>query len=158
MPVHLMLCCNHPENGRFSARLDALDLDDGDGDIALELEGEPIRLRFLTGRGRFHSFESADRGEARIRLGRVQYPILRHQTWVGNWVWDQITMRDVHVPHLLQQLRDQRWTCTSACEPYLDLWDDPTPIPEQWRRIHGVELSEAERMRLLGYAPLPGLG
>lgn len=88
--LSVMICVNNPHNGLFCGRIAGLEISD-----FLHLEPRVLPEPRCTLRGGYFS------------VHRHKVPIFSHQSWVGNWCWDAVSMKGLGgaalIAHLLSQ-------------------------------------------------------
>jgi hypothetical protein len=89
------IACNHPDNGHFMGRFDALHYgDDQDMEVSSRSWGSRTgaRVTYL--------------GDGRIRISRRIFRYMREKEWFGNWCWNALWMEPREARRLLRYLRD----------------------------------------------------
>jgi hypothetical protein len=128
--IRIMLCENDPDNGSFSGKLWAIEIQDWLELRAYDMNGYnltyPVKEKF--------------------RLHRKVFDFKSGQSWVGNWCWDSVYMSGVDTLRLLNHLKEQRakdgmklWQAEAGLSQWCDWWDSLEPLTkEKWDElIHG---------------------
>lgn len=109
MPIQVMLCCND-DHGNFTGRATRIDFSPYKLEIeecCLPARGVPVRFT----------------AKNRVRIGLRAYPIVYHQTWVGNIFgniyWDAIGMRGIDAFGLMNYMHRLKYWHATAGECYL---------------------------------------
>jgi hypothetical protein len=110
----LQLCCNDPDTGQDTGRVDAIQIGLGRGnfefgtdfldDYYLNLTGTPIRYRWI--------------GETRCRLSRLTFDCRGYKYGVGNWCWDGCLIGRQTVRDVLRLVKSRRWTPEDGTERF----------------------------------------
>ncbi|WP_422928634.1 hypothetical protein [Singulisphaera sp. PoT] len=113
----VMFCCNDPDNGMFSHRIDGLDISgliqlEGPFDIVEDEDGNED----LVGGTEFETEAGS------VIVAREKFPILGYRQWVGNWCWDAAGMEVAAVVSLLNHLKRLGWTCMVAESNLFERW------------------------------------
>ena len=112
----LAFCCNNPDSGQSTGKVDAIRFGIGRGNFAfgtdyvddheLLLNGKPIGFRWLLPLG--------------FRLSRKKYPCMGITYGVGNWCWDACFVSTNTVRQVAHVLKGKNWQPDSGSEW---LWD-----------------------------------
>jgi hypothetical protein len=105
----ISIACNHPDNGNFTGRFDALHYgDDQDLEVTSKFYGSRAgaSVTYL--------------GEGRVRISRRVFTFERSKEWFGNWCWNALWMERREARRLLRYLRDSdQWHCEGGpCRLY----------------------------------------
>lgn len=97
----ISIACNHPDNGLFIGRCDAIHYGN-DQDMELQHASWGARggvaVRYL--------------GDGRIRICRRVFTFERDKEWFGNWCWNALWMTHAEARRLLRYLREMgNWHC-----------------------------------------------
>jgi len=97
----ISIACNHPDNGLFMGRFDAMHYgDDQDMEIASRFWGSRagMGVRYL--------------GDGKIRISHGVFEYEREKEWFGNWCWNGLWMERGEARRLLRYIRDSdKWHC-----------------------------------------------
>lgn len=80
--ARFLLCCNSADNGLFESRLYGVELEGDKCGTALDFDSNRL------GWGPQLTFT-----DSHIRVFRRSFPVLCRKSWVGNWCWEQVTLR-----------------------------------------------------------------
>jgi hypothetical protein len=108
--IGVMLCCNDPDTGNFTGKLEGIEVSGDDGDRLMSFEKRWLDVK--------PSVQSDDK--TWLRVGRCKYKIISYSRHVGNFCWDMALMDRTNAAKLLNDLhKSENW---SLQEGYTDLW------------------------------------
>lgn len=120
--VAVMLAVNDPDNGMPSGRVCGVEVMSDDG-VMPELE---LETGFWYERD--NPTCDIDPAKRRLRVGRRVWAITGWHPHVGNWCWDQVTMRPKHVRELIAHCLKRGFTITMS-------HDDSEWLPAEQRGV-----------------------
>jgi len=102
--IDVHLCCNDPDNGCFTGRIEMMQVGPN-----LELEAWPHRprLRYL---------------DRKVSIAGAHYRITHYKQWYGNWCWDLVKMPGSEVVRMLNRLSRRGWFSVHEAEERLYAW------------------------------------
>lgn len=116
----MMFCCNDPDNGGMTNRVEAVEFGIGRGnfefgtdfldDHDLQICGPSLTFRWL------------DSGK-RFRLGRRTFSCEGYRPYVGNWCWDACFVGTNTVRLAAELLKGRKWSPESGSEILWNWWE-----------------------------------
>ncbi|MEM7196698.1 MAG: hypothetical protein AAF402_17365 [Pseudomonadota bacterium] len=104
-PIDVHLCCNDPDNGNFTGRIEAIEIGPN---LSLYAATHAPRLVYL---------------DRKIRISGQTFEIVSHKEWYGNWCWDFVRMPGADVIRLMNFLNPKGWLSVDEAEERLyNLW------------------------------------
>jgi hypothetical protein len=99
-------CCNDPDNGRATGRVDTIDADG-----LIRLTGPDLTYRVNVS------------GPGTLRVGRRLFAHHGYREWVGNWCWDAARLTADELARLVNYLRERGWGCEEAETTLFERWE-----------------------------------